>query len=42
MIFACIFLLVGISLIVATAYDLKDESKIRDINSLRDLCRLTA
>ena len=42
MIFAGIFLTVGISLIVATAFDLEDESKIRDIKSLRNLCRLTA
>ena len=42
MIFAGIFLTVGISLIVATAYDLEDESKIRDINSLRSFCRLSA
>ncbi len=40
MIFVGIFTLVGISLIVATAYDLKDESNIRDIKSLRALCRL--
>jgi hypothetical protein len=42
MIFVGIFTLVGISLFVATAYDLKDESKIRDINTLRSLCKFPA
>ncbi len=39
MIFVGIFSLVSISLVFATAYDLKDEAKIRDIKSLRSFCR---
>jgi len=39
MIFVGIFTLVGISLVIATAFELEDEAKIRDIKSLRILCR---
>lgn len=39
MVFACIFILVSASLIVATFFDLKDEARIRDINSLDKICR---
>ncbi len=42
MIFVGIFTIVGTSLAIATAYDLEDESKIRDIKSLRSLCRMKA
>ncbi len=39
MIFAGIFLPVGVSLAIATFYDLKDESRIRNGYSLRRLTR---
>ncbi len=39
MIFAGIFSVVGLSLVVATVFDLEDESKIRDINALRRMYR---
>ncbi len=42
MIFVGIFTIVGASLAIATVYDLEDESKIRDLNSLRALCRMRA
>ncbi len=40
MVFISILALVGISLIVATFLDMEDESRIRDVDLLRKMCKL--